>query len=144
MKIKTMKINKGLSILLIGVLMLMGSCTGNQKKQIAQDEFCNHLKAFVHALENLDEANMGTDMNAVIKAYDKADKDWTKLINSAEKLEDVEINASVNAYNKLADKVDKIASKDTLTDDDIDEIAGHINSTADQIDGLLTTECTVK
>jgi hypothetical protein len=58
--------------------MLMGLCTGNQKKQIAQDEFCNHLKAFVHALENLDE------------------------------------------------------------------IAGHINSTADQIDGLLTTVCTVK
>lgn len=139
-----MKINKALSILMTGVLVMMISCTSNQKKQIAQDEFCNHLQTFVNALEKLDEASMGNDVKALNKAYDNADTDWSKLVSSAENLENVEINESVKAYDKLADKLDKIASKDEITDEDLDDIVSHIGSTSDQMEELLTTVCEVE
>jgi hypothetical protein len=135
-----MKNLKGFGIIVFSALMILVSCTGEQKVEIANKEFCHSLKTFSKALDNLDIANEGTDVNAFDKAYEKAAKDWDKLVSSAEHLEDVQINESVKAYNKMVDKINKI-SADGKTVDDADQINQEIDATSDKIAKLMTTEC---
>jgi hypothetical protein len=135
-----MKNLKGFGIIVFSALMILVSCTGEQKVEIANKEFCSSLKTFSKALDNLDLANEGTDVNAFDKAYEKAANDWDKLVSSAEHLEDVQINESVKAYNKMVDKINKI-SADGKTVDDADQINQEIDATSDKISKLMTTEC---
>jgi len=119
---------------------MLFSCTGTQKKDIAENNFCKDLTSFLKSLEALDEANAGTDVDAFNKAFDKADKKWNKLEESAAKLEDVQINESVNAYNKMVDKINKILNS-SKTDDATAEINQHIDATLEKINYLLSTSC---
>lgn len=137
-----MKSLKGLKFLVFGILVMLISCTGQQKKKNAQREFCRDLTSFNNALDDLDEAYEGTDVDAFNRTYDKADRAWNKLEESAENLEDVEIEESQKAYNKLVDKINKIAKDKRLSDEDAAyQINQRIDAVADEINDLLTTEC---
>ena len=135
-----MKNLKKLRFLTFGILMLLISCTGEQKKEHANKEFCEHLTSFSKALDKLDVAEEGTNVNEFNRDYDKANKKWNELVKSAEKLENVEIDESVKAYNKLANSVNKIEGE-TITAETADKINKNIDATADKINYLLTTAC---
>ena len=125
---------------MLGILMLLASCTGKQKKEHAEKEFCEDLTSFSKALEKLEIAGDGTDVKTFNKAYDKANREWNELVKSAEHLENVEIKESVKAYNKLVKSVNKI-NGETITAETADELNKNINKTADKIDYLMNTEC---
>lgn len=103
-------------------------------------QFCKDLNSFAVAIEALDKANEGTDIDAFNKAYKQADKAWNKLEKSAAKLENIEINQSVKSYHKLEDKINKIESDGTSIYP-TGEINAHIDSTFDEIADILTTAC---
>jgi trehalose-6-phosphate synthase len=135
-----MKNLRKLKFVAVGILMLLISCTGEQKKEHANKEFCEHLTSFSKALDNLDVASEGTNVNEFNREYDKAAREWNKLVISAEKLDNIEIDESVKAYNKLANSVTKIVGE-TITADTADEINKNIDTTTDKINYLMTTEC---
>ena len=137
-----MKYLKGFRFLVFGLLVVLISCTGQQKKKHAEKEFCDKANYFMDALVDLDKANQGTDEAAFNKAYKKADRDWNRLVDAADKLENVEINESVKSYNKLVNKINKIAADTDITDEDATyQINQQIGATSDKINDLLTTEC---
>ena len=131
---------KKMRYLLFGVLVLIISCTGNQKRKIAEKEFCNHLTTFANALDNLAVANKGTDVNAFSEAFDKADRAWNRLEGSAENLEEIQMEQSAKAYNKLVDQVNTIAANPDNTDANY-QITQQIQSTADELAGIQTVVC---
>ena len=87
---------------------------------LKKTEFCAHLDRFLKDLVRLNDACQGNNLDAIGRAYDRTDKAWTKLINSAYNLEVAEFNKSVDAYDKLFDKIDKVTSDGALSDSDID------------------------
>ena len=135
-----MKNLRKLKFVAVGILMMLISCTGEQKKEHANKEFCEHLTSFSKALDNLDVASEGTNVNDFNRDYDKANKEWNKLVKSAEKLENIEIDESVKAYNKLAKSVNKLEGE-TITPEKADKINNNIDATADKIADLMDTEC---
>jgi hypothetical protein len=135
-----MKNLKKLRFLVFGILMLLISCTGEQKKEHSNKEFCDHLTSFSKALDKLDVAEEGTNVNEFNRDYDKATREWNELVKSAEKLENIEIDESVKAYNKLANSVNKIEGE-TITAETADKINKNVDATADKINYLMDTEC---
>ena len=135
-----MKNLRKLRFLAFGILIILISCTGEQRKEHAENKFCDDLTSFSKALDNLDIAGEGTDVDAFNRAYDKADRAWNKLVESAEKLENVEIKESVKSYNKLVRSINKIEGK-TITAETSNEINQNIDVTAAKIDDLMDTEC---
>ena len=135
-----MKGLKNYSYLLLAGIVLFMSCTSNQQRKIAENEFCNSLKTFDRALDEFAVANERDDLEAFSKAYDKVSKDLDKLVKHAEKLADIEMDQSVEAYNRLASKVDKIASN-PRSKDVVGDIANEINKTAAKIAEIQTTVC---
>jgi uncharacterized protein with ParB-like and HNH nuclease domain len=135
-----MKNLKQFGLLMFGILIILTSCTGEQRKERAEKEFCEDLTSFAKALDNLEIAGEGTDVKTFNRAYNKADREWNELVKSANHLENVEIKESVKAYNKLVKSVNKI-NGETITAETADDINNNINATADKIDYLMTTEC---
>ena len=62
------------------------------------------------------------------------------MVKEADKLENVEYNQSVKAYNKLVKSIDNIEGN-TKTAGDADQISSNIDTTADEIEDILTTVC---
>jgi hypothetical protein len=135
-----MKNLRKLRFLAFGILILLISCTGEQRKEHAENKFCDDLTSFSKALDNLEIANEGTDVKTFNRAYDKADKAWNRLVESAEKLQNIEIKESVKSYNKLVRSINKIEGK-TITADTYNEINKNVDATADKINYLMDTEC---
>ena len=135
-----MKHLKIFSYALFGVLVLFVSCTYNQQRKIDEKEFCRNLNSFVNALDDLAVASEGNDYNAFYKAYEKAEKEWNRLVESAERLEDIQMEQSVNEYNKLVTKINKITADpdNPAVDYEIDD---NIQKTADKIADIQTTVC---
>ena len=135
-----MKNLKKLVFLTFGILMLLISCTGEQKKEHANKEFCEDLTSFSKALDKLDVASEGTNVHKFNRDFDKAVEEWNELIESAEKLENVEINESVKAYDKLVNSINKIEGE-TITIETANKISKNIDATTDKINYLMTTAC---
>ena len=139
-KIRKMNNLKKLRYLSLGVLLLVVTCTGNQQRKIEQDEFCSSLKSFDKALNDLAVANAGDDEDAFNKAFEKAVKDWKKLVTKASDLEDLQMDQTVEAYNRLVSKVNRIADN-TRNTDAVDDINNEIDKTAAKIADIQTTIC---
>lgn len=135
-----MKGLKNYSYVLLAGLVLFMSCTGNQQRKIDENEFCRSVKAFDKSLDELALANEGDDYDAFTKAYNKAAKDFEKMVEYADQLADLQINQSVEAYDRLASKVDRIANN-ARNDDAVSDIANEINKTAAKIADIQTTVC---
>ena len=132
-------------VLILGIAILLFSFSQleaqeNKKVEKAGNKFCKSANGFVEALIVLDNANATGTYNEFTKAYNKAVKAWNKLEKSAVNLENVEIKESVKAYDKLVDQVKKIEN-DNKTTDATDQINQHIDSTADEIDSILSGVC---
>jgi hypothetical protein len=135
-----MKNLKNLKFLTFGIIMLLISCTGEQKKEHANKEFCEHLTSFSKALDKLDAADEGTNVNEFNRDYDKAVKEWNKLVKSADKLNNIESDESVKAYDKLANTVNNMEGE-TISAKTADKLNKNIDATADKINYLMTTSC---
>jgi ABC-type transport system involved in cytochrome bd biosynthesis fused ATPase/permease subunit len=140
MKIKSL-VKKGAMLIAVMLFTLSFSQVEAQNKKVdkAEAKFCTSLVNFVQSLENLLEANEGTDIEAFNKAYKSSDKSWNKLVKSADKLEAVDIKEVVKAYNDIVDQVNKIANN-TKSSENTEKIAKHINNslaTFQQISGSV-------
>lgn len=140
-----MKKLKNQIVVILGIALLALTVTQleaqeNKKVEKAGNKFCKSANSFVESLIALDDANATGTYDEFAKAYKKADKAWNKLEKSAANLEKVEIKESVKAYNKLVDEVNKIEN-DTKTTDASAQIDKHIDSTAAEIDSILSGVC---
>ena len=134
-----------LKLIVISSMMMLifinqGTAQENTKVAKAEKKFCSSVASFITSLEVLDEANDSSSMDEFNAAYKKADKAYTKMVNSANKLENVEVKESVKAYNKLVNSINKIQG-DAKTADATDQINSHIDATADEIADILTVFC---
>jgi ABC-type transport system involved in cytochrome bd biosynthesis fused ATPase/permease subunit len=112
----------------------------SQKIDSAENKFCTNVADFIQSLENLEEANLGTDFKEFNKAYNKADKDWNKVVKSAEKLEEVEMSEGVKAYNDLVGEVNKIGNG-TKSGDNTDKISKHISKNIETFNQIVEPIC---
>ena len=134
-------ISKGTAIILFTMVFANDAMAQEDKKiDKAVDHFCKTVGNFIGAVNALEDLSMDASYNEYKKKYNKAVKDWDKVVKAADNLENVEINESVKAYNNLVDAVNNVEG-DTASEKEANNINDNIDKTADALTSIMTATC---